>query len=40
VKSRLIYNTHQYSLGNNGHEFTRVLTDTERQAIIEYLKTL
>jgi len=26
--------------GNQGHEFTDVLTDPERKAIIEYLKTL
>jgi mono/diheme cytochrome c family protein len=37
---RMIYNTHDYSLGNGGHEFTQVLTDEEIAAIIEYLKTL
>jgi hypothetical protein len=26
--------------GNGGHAFTSVLTDAERQALIEYLKTL
>jgi len=29
-----------YSQGNAGHEFTSVLTDQERAALIEYLKTL
>lgn len=29
-----------YSQSNSGHEFTDVLADTERAAIIEYLKTL
>ncbi len=40
VEQRKIYNTTHYSQGNEGHEFTDVLTDTERRAIIEYLKTL
>ncbi len=40
MENRKIYNTHMYSLGNEGHEFTAVLTDAERRAIIEYLKTL
>lgn len=40
VKARMIMNTHDYSLGNEGHEFTRALTDAERWAVIEYLKTL
>ncbi|WP_461422040.1 hypothetical protein [Ketobacter sp.] len=26
--------------GNEGHEFTAVMTDEERIAVIEYLKTL
>ena len=29
-----------YGQGNGGHAFSDVLTDTERRAIIEYLKTL
>ena len=29
-----------YGHGNQGHEFNSVLTDNERKAIIEYLKTL
>jgi hypothetical protein len=40
VAQRAIYNTHAYSKDNHGHEFTKVLTDAERRALIEYLKTL
>lgn len=40
IESRKIYNTHLYSQGNKGHEFTSVLTDEERYALIEYMKTL
>ena len=40
IEMRKIYNTLEYSQGNQGHEFTSVLTDAERLAIIEYLKTL
>lgn len=40
IEQRKIYNTHLYSQGNAGHEFTSVLTDAERRALIEYLKTL
>lgn len=40
VHQRSIYNTHAYSKGNQGHAFTKVLTDQERRALIEYLKTL
>jgi endo-cleaving rubber dioxygenase len=40
VEDRKIYNTHLYSQGNQGHDFTSVLTDSERRALIEYLKTL
>ncbi len=40
VHNRSIYNTHAYSKGNEGHEFTRVLSDPERRALVEYLKTL
>ncbi|MBD2858890.1 hypothetical protein IB286_07675 [Spongiibacter sp. KMU-158] len=40
MENRKIYNSHLYSQGNGGHEFTAVLTDAERYAIIEYLKTL
>lgn len=40
IEDRKIYNTHMYGQGNEGHEFNSVLTDNERKAIIEYLKTL
>jgi endo-cleaving rubber dioxygenase len=40
VAERAIYNTYAFSKGNEGHEFTKVLTDPERRALIEYLKTL
>jgi hypothetical protein len=40
LDDRKIYNTYQYSQGNQGHEFTAVLTDAERAALVEYLKTL
>ncbi len=40
IEERKIYNTNYYSQGNGGHAFTAVLTETERRAIIEYLKTL
>lgn len=39
-ENRKIYNTHLYSQGNGGHDFTSVLTDDERYALIEYMKTL
>ncbi|AXQ29986.1 hypothetical protein D0B54_15470 [Solimonas sp. K1W22B-7] len=40
AEDRKIYNTHLYSQGNEGHDFTAVLTDQERRALIEYMKTL
>jgi len=40
IEDRKIYNTRMYSQSNSGHEFSDVLTDAERAAIIEYLKTL
>jgi hypothetical protein len=40
AEDRKVYNTHMYSQSNSGHEFTAVLTDQERKAILEYLKTL
>jgi len=40
IERRKIYNVHMYGHGNEGHEFTSVLTDAERRAILEYLKTL
>ncbi|MFA5939692.1 MAG: hypothetical protein WC809_10100 [Sinimarinibacterium sp.] len=40
LEQRKIYNTRAYGQGNQGHAFTAVLTDPERRALIEYLKTL
>ena len=40
VQERMIFNSHQFAKSNGGHDFTRALSDTERRAIIEYLKTL
>jgi hypothetical protein len=40
MEDRKNYNTRMFAQGNEGHEFTAVLTDAERRAIIEYLKTL
>ncbi len=40
IEDRKIYNTRMHSQANTGHEFTDVLTDVERIALIEYLKTL
>lgn len=40
IENRKIYNTHLFSQDNGGHVFSDVLTDAERRAIIEYLKTL
>ncbi|HSW13630.1 MAG TPA: hypothetical protein VLI06_12370 [Solimonas sp.] len=40
IEDRKIYNSNLFSQGNEGHDFTAVLTDDERRALIEYLKTL
>ena len=40
IENRKIYNVYMYGQGNAGHAFTGVLTDAERQALVEYLKTL
>jgi len=40
LADRMIFNTNMYSKKNRGHEWTKVLTDQERRALIEYLKTL
>ncbi len=40
IEERKIYNTRYYSQSNTGHEFSSVLTQAERLAIMEYLKTL
>ncbi len=40
VDKRLVYDSRILGNGNRGHAFSDVLTEVERQAIIEYLKTL
>lgn len=40
IDKRLVYDTRILGNGNGGHTFTDVLTDTERKAVIEYLKPL
>lgn len=40
IKSRMVYNSSLYGNGNGGHAFTKSLTDAERWALIEYMKTL
>jgi hypothetical protein len=40
LEDRKIFNTNMYSKRNSGHDWTKVLTDTERKALLEYLKTL
>ena len=40
IDKRKIFNTHDFSNSNAGHEFTDVLSDAETRAVIEYLKTL
>jgi endo-cleaving rubber dioxygenase len=40
IEDRKIYNTNMFGQGNAGHTFNSVLTDAERKALIEYLKTL
>lgn len=40
LEDRMIFNTNMYSKKNRGHEWTKALTDTERLALVEYLKTL
>lgn len=40
LEDRMIFNTNMYSKKNKGHEWTRVLSERERVALIEYLKTL
>jgi hypothetical protein len=40
LEDRKIFNTNMYSKRNGGHDWTKVLTDAERKAILEYLKTL
>ena len=40
IEDRKNFNTRMFAQGNEGHEFNAVLTEDERLAIIEYLKTL
>ena len=40
MAARRIVNAHEFSRGNEGHDFTEALTDPERLALIEYMKTL
>ncbi|HCS26795.1 MAG TPA: hypothetical protein DIW43_05050 [Spongiibacteraceae bacterium] len=40
IDKRLVYDTRILGNDDAGHEFSDVLTDAERKAIIEYLKTL
>lgn len=40
VDKRLVYDTRILGNGNGGHVFSDVLTEQERKAVIEYLKTL
>jgi len=40
MENRKVYNTHMFAQGNEGHEFSRVLTDHEMDALLEYMKTL
>ncbi|MEC8813649.1 MAG: hypothetical protein VXY23_20210 [Pseudomonadota bacterium] len=40
IDRRKIFNTRDFSNSNSGHEFTRVLSEAETRAVIEYLKTL
>ena len=39
-KRKLIYDTSQLGYGNGGHTYGDALTQEERLAVIEYLKTL
>lgn len=40
IERRKVYDTSQPGRGNGGHTFGDVLTDEERTAVLEYLKTL
>jgi hypothetical protein len=36
---KLIYDTHQSSYSNQGHTYGDALTEKERRAVLEYIKT-
>ncbi len=40
IEARRIYDTSQYGKGNQGHRFGDHLSEAERMALLEYLKTL
>ncbi|WP_255208292.1 hypothetical protein [Myxococcus sp. AM009] len=40
LRSRMIFNSHLYGLGNEGHDFNQSLPGDERWALIESMKTL
>ncbi len=40
LEDRMIFSSNMYSKKNRGHEWSRALTERERQALLEYLKTL
>jgi len=40
IRTRMTFNSGMYRNGNGGHDFTKSLSDDDRLAIIEYLKTL
>lgn len=40
IENRKIYNSYMFGQGNGGHTFNSVLTDNERKALVEYMKTL
>jgi endo-cleaving rubber dioxygenase len=40
MEDRKNFNTRMFAQANEGREFNAMLTDAERLAIIEYLKTL
>jgi hypothetical protein len=40
IDKRFIHDMRELGTANTGHDFTDVLTDGERAAILEYLKTL
>ena len=39
-EARMIYDTTRHGYGNQGHDYGDSLSEEERQAVLEYLKTL